>query len=179
MAEAVGELVDRVLAGEERAVASLMEQFQPPVYRLCLRLVGRREDAEDAVQESFVRAWRSLRSWDSERPFLPWLMAIAANRCRTLLARRSRSKVLYNSDAAFDVAAPAPSEHREAMELIRATLAELRPDHAAAFRMFHEQGLAYDDIANQLDRPLGTVKTWIHRARRDLALRLADHDLMG
>lgn len=179
MAEAVVELVDRVLAGEERAASQLVEQFHNPVFRLCFRLVGRREDAEDVVQESFLRAWKSLKSWDSERPFLPWIMAIAANRCRTLLARRAKAPLVYHSDAAADVAEARPLDSGETLELIRSTLSELRPDHAEAFRLFHEQELSYDEIADRMNRPLGTVKTWIHRARRDLAFRLADMELMG
>ena len=81
-------LVDRCLAGEQGAILELVEQYQGQVFGLCLRMVRHRQDAEDLTQESLVRALRSLGHWDRERPFLPWLMTIAGNRCRTLLARR-------------------------------------------------------------------------------------------
>ena len=70
--------------------AALVERFERQVFALCYRMLGQREDAEDVAQESLVRALRSLRNWDSSRDFVPWLLAIAGNRCRTLLAARAR-----------------------------------------------------------------------------------------
>src|SRR4051812_47134415 len=68
----------------------LVEQFQPQVFGLSMRMLGSRPDAEDVTQEVFLRVFRSLRRWDPEREFCPWLLAIAGNRCRTLLATRLR-----------------------------------------------------------------------------------------
>ncbi len=68
---------------EQSAVVELVETFRGQVFGLCYRMLRHRQDAEDVAQESFVRALRSLKSWDQKREFLPWLLAIAANRCRT------------------------------------------------------------------------------------------------
>ena len=68
-------------------MAALVDRFQGQVFGLCYRMLGHRQDAEDVTQESFSRALRSLKSWDNQRAFRPWLMAIAGNRCRTWLVR--------------------------------------------------------------------------------------------
>src|SRR4051812_23908198 len=77
-------LVHRCQSGEAAAIAALIERFQGQVFGLCFRMLGQRQDAEDMCQETFVRAVRSLDSFELERPFEPWLLSIAGNRCRTL-----------------------------------------------------------------------------------------------
>ena len=88
LADEIRLLVDDCRRGDQRAMAALVDRFRDRVFGLCLRMVGQRQDAEDMTQETFVRALRSLASWDSQRDFQPWLLAIAGNRCRTLLATR-------------------------------------------------------------------------------------------
>lgn len=178
LSEPVLELVDACLAGDSRAAAGLVQRFNGRVFGLCLRMVGHRQDAEDMAQETFVRALASLRRWDRTRPFEPWLLAIAANRCRTLLARRSRRPV--SSDLVEQV-----PEHRgddaaarQLAEELERALAGIRPEYREAFCLFHEQHLSYEEIADICDRPLGTVKTWIHRARKDIAAHLLERGLV-
>src|SRR5207253_3793966 len=86
-------LVTLCLRGDERAMLALVERFQGQVFGLCLRMLGQRQDAEDAAQETFVRVLKNLHRWDPERDFEPWLLAIAGNRCRTALAARHRRPV--------------------------------------------------------------------------------------
>src|SRR3954468_10312404 len=83
-------LVKRCLRGDQTAMLALVERFQGQVFGLCLRMLGQRQDAEDAAQETFVRVLRNLHRWDAERDFEPWLLAIAGNRCRTALSVRGR-----------------------------------------------------------------------------------------
>lgn len=181
--EHLGDLVTRCLAGDQAAVTELVSRFQEKVFCLCYRMVRHRQDAEDAAQESFVRALGSLRNWDSARPFLPWLLAIAGNRCRTLLARRKGRpramppELLEQGPLAVEV--PPAVESRQIEEELLLALQLLRDEHRQVFLMFHQDGLSYEEIASAMGRPLGTVKTWVHRARRQLAAQFIDRELMA
>ncbi len=177
-AEQVRELVKHCLAGDPRAATLLVERFEHQVYALCFRMLGQREDAEDVAQESLLRALRSLRTWDDQRDFTPWLLAIAGNRCRTMLAARARrprtvSEIDYTPDPT-----PAPEAARHLAEEVEQALAVVRPEYRQAFVLFHEQELSYGEIAETLGCPIGTVKTWVHRARRELIDRLRARDVL-
>jgi RNA polymerase sigma-70 factor (ECF subfamily) len=163
-------LVRRCLQGEVAAIQLLVERFQAEVYGLCVRLLNHRQDAEDVTQEVFLRVYRSLRRWDPSRPLRPWIMSITVNRCRTWLAQRARRPevVDYLQDT---VSARAADDSVELLSEIRAALRELRPEYRTVFVLFHEQGQPYEEIAAALGRPVGTIKTWLHRAR----LELLDH----
>ena len=90
MTESDSELALRSRAGDQSAMRQLVERFQGAVFGLCYRMLSHREDAEDVAQDVFVRIFRSLSSWDAARPLRPWILAIAANRCRTHLQNRKR-----------------------------------------------------------------------------------------
>jgi RNA polymerase sigma-70 factor (ECF subfamily) len=166
-------LVRLCLRNDPQAVRALVERFQGDVYGLCVRLLGHRHDAEDVTQEVFLRIFRSLRRWDAARPLRPWVLGIAVNRCRTWLGRRaSRPRpVDYLQDTtAADPrgGCPAADDAAELTRELARALAGLRPDYRTAFVLFHEQGQSYEAIAAALGRPVGTVKTWLHRARLEL-----------
>jgi RNA polymerase sigma-70 factor (ECF subfamily) len=150
---------------------ALVESFQADVFGLCVRLLRHRHDAEDVTQEVFLRVFRSLRRWDSSRPLRPWVLGIAVNRCRTWLAQRQRrpEPVDYLHDTAT---APLADDSAELVSEIAAAVASLRPDYRSVFVLFHELGQPYEDIADSLGRPVGTIKTWLHRARLEVLERL-------
>ena len=107
-----------------------------------------------------------MRRWDAERDFSPWLLAIAGNRCRSLLATRGRRPApqpLLNDD--LPDGKPDIHGERQLVEEVKRALAGLREEHRQAFLLFHEQELSYAEIAAAMDCPVGTIKTWIHRAR--------------
>ena len=162
-------LVRRCLSGCQTAMLELVRRFQGPVFGLCYRMLGRREDAEDAAQETFIRVLRSLSRWDENRDFEPWLLAIAGNRCRTALANRRRKPAPDSLDDAPPIPAdePALGESHLAEEVTR-LLEQVRPEYREAFVLFHEHEKNYGEIAEIMSVPLGTIKTWVHRARRDL-----------
>lgn len=170
-------LVRRCRQRDPGAMRDLIERHQSDVFGLCVRMLAHRHDAEDVCQEVFFRVFRSLHRWDAARPLRPWIMGIAVNRCRTWLTQRSKRPELH--DYLQDTAECRPAD--DSAELVRevaAAIDELRPIYRAAFVMFHEQGLPYDDIALAMDRPLGTIKTWLHRARIEVLQRLRERGMV-
>lgn len=164
-------LVRRCLKGQPEAMRELIERFQPDVFGLCVRLLNHRQDAEDVGQEVFLRVFRSLHCWDSSRPLKPWIFGIAVNRCRTLMSQRAKRPELVD----YLHEAPGKDIRDDGVELageIDAALAELRPDYRTVFVLFHEQNQSYEEIAASMERPVGTVKTWLHRARSEVLDRL-------
>lgn len=164
-------LVRRCLRGDAASIQALVERFQSNVLGLCIRLLHHRQDAEDVTQEVFLRVFRSLKRWDKSRPLKPWIMTIAVNRCRTWLTQRTRRPELVEYLQETAASAPADDAAELARE-IQAALAELREDYRLVFTLYHEQGLPYEDIAEAVDKPVGTVKTWLHRARLEVLERL-------
>jgi len=164
-------LVRRALRGDAQAIQSLVETFQSHVFGLCVRLLNHRQDAEDVTQEVFLRVFRSLKRWDKSRPLKPWIMGITVNRCRTWLSQRSRRPEL--ADYLQDTAPARPEDDSaELTREIQAALDELRWEYRSVFVLFHEQGQPYEEIAEALDKPVGTIKTWLHRARLEVLERL-------
>lgn len=164
-------LVGRCLRGDPEAVGSLVGRFQGDVFGLCIRLLGHRHDAEDVTQEVFLRVFRSLRRWDPSRALKPWIIGITVNRCRTWRSRRIRrpEPVDYLQDTA---AARPADDSGELVREIETAVATLRPEFREVFILFHEQGQPYEEIAQALDRPIGTIKTWLHRARLEVLQHL-------
>ena len=161
-------MVERCLAGDAVAARRFVDTFQGAIFGLCCRMVGQREDAEDLTQEVFTRAFRSLAGWDKVRPLKPWLLMIAANCCRTALGKRSQTQAaetLLNELPAR----PEPTRDHDFSDAVQRALATLREDHRMCFILFYEQELSIAEISQTVGCPEGTVKTWLHRARRDIA----------
>jgi RNA polymerase sigma-70 factor (ECF subfamily) len=171
-------LVRRCLRGEPEAIRSLVDRFQTDVFSLCVRLLSHRQDAEDVTQEVFLRIFRSLKRWDSARPLKPWIIGITVNRCRTWMSQRARRPELadYLQDT---VAAPETDDAPELLSEIHAALRQLRPEYREVFVLFHEQGQPYDVIAEAVGHPVGTVKTWLHRARMEVLERLRQRGMVS
>jgi len=161
-------LVRRCLTGDQGAMLALVDRFRGQVFGLCYRMLGQRQDAEDVAQETFVRVLKNLHRWDATRDFEPWLLAIAGNRCRTALSSRKRRPT---SEILPDNVSDGLPDHqavRNLAEEVNLALVNIREDYRQAFVLFHEQELSYGEIAEAMNVPLGTIKTWVHRARREL-----------
>jgi RNA polymerase sigma-70 factor, ECF subfamily len=178
LSDTLHELVDRCLAGEQIAMVQFVDRFQGQVFGLCYRMLGHRQDAEDMTQESFVRALRSLSHWDRTRELIPWLLAIAGNRCRSLMAVRRRRP--QSTPLAEQIADDRPSEDsaRHLGEEVQRALANVRPEYRQAFLLFHEHEMSYQEIAAAMSCPLGTIKTWVHRARREIIDQLRTREVL-
>jgi RNA polymerase sigma-70 factor (ECF subfamily) len=170
-------LVKRCLSGDPGAARELVERYQSDVLAVCRRLLGHAHDAEDVAQEVFLRVFRSLSRWDSGRPLRPWVLGIAVNRCRTWIGRRGRAAEPVDFLHEAPDRRPADDSAELARE-IRAAVDALRGEYREVFVLFHEQGRAYEEIAGAVGRPVGTVKTWLHRARLELLDRLRSRGLV-
>jgi RNA polymerase sigma factor (sigma-70 family) len=164
-------LVEALQAGDPQAPRLLIERYQGVVFGLCYRMLSHRQDAEDAAQETFLRAFRAMARFDAARPLRPWLLEIAANRCRTALGRRARRPPLSAGERVEDRVDPRPglTDPDDLAGELERGLQALRPEYRMVFVLFHEQNLSYEEIAQAVSRPIGTVKTWLHRARAQLA----------
>jgi len=156
----------------------LVAQFESDVFGLCVKLLRHRHDAEDVAQEVFFRVFRSLASWDSTRPLRPWIFTIAVNRCRTWMGKRKAMPEPADYLADFPDREP-PEPPGELTLAIREVVAALRDDFREVFVMFHETGSSYEEIAVAVGRPVGTVKTWLHRARAAVLLQLRERGLVA
>ncbi len=175
MPDELRQLINECLGGDQSAMMQLVDRFRGQVVGLCFRMLGQLQDAEDAAQETFVRLLKSLHNWDASRDFEPWLLAIAGNRCRTFLAARRRR---LPSQQLLDDSVATADTRDELSEVIHLALLTLKPEHRQAFLMFHQQELSYEQIAEGLACPVGTVKTWIHRARRDVLSYLCEREIV-
>jgi len=162
------ELAERCRAGDAIAMRQLVERLHRPVLSLCLRMMAHYQDAEDAAQESLVRMVRYLDGWDRSRAFVPWVMAIAANRCRT--ARQKRRQQATSQPLVHEVEGRVPAHSNgDIAPLVQQALQQLRDDYRVAFILFHIENLSIADVSDSLQVPTGTVKVWLHRARKELA----------
>jgi len=181
------ELVEQALAGSERAYAELLRRFERPVYTLVLRMVRDRTLAEDLSQEAFLKAFDKLPSFDPERKLSSWLFKIAHNTAIDHLRRRgvetsSLDEPLGDEPEGRareieDAAAETPEAAAERSDLSRAltrAVERLRPEYRQVVLLRYQAGLEYAEIAETTGYPLGTVKTYIHRARKELAGHLSE-----
>ena len=170
-------LAERCLSGDQTAIREFVERFQGMVFAVCLRQLGHREDAEDVAQQTLVRAIRHLAHWDSRRSLNPWVLTIAVNRCRTHLSQKNYRHQSF--DPAID--APAPDTRLGTVDLaeeLQIALDTLRDEYRTCFILFHQQELSITEVAEIMGCPEGTVKTWLHRARRDLAELLVERGVV-
>ena len=171
-------LIARAKKGEQAAFGELVERYQQRVYALCLGMCKNPEDAAEAAQDAFFSAWQGLPFFRGESSFSTWLYRLSSNACIDLLRRENRHKAaagpsLNDEALGLDLPDPAPSpveasEQRELQALIREGLQSLSPEHRSVLVLRELQQLHYEEIAEALDLDVGTVKSRISRARRQL-----------
>lgn len=189
--ELVDQDVVRLAAlGHEAAYRELIRRYERPVFSLIYRMVRDRELAEDLAQETFIKVLNAIDSYRPEYKFSSWIFKIANNAAIDQLRRRSLDTLSLDGsphaqDAeAIEATTLQVSDGRESQldevanrELggqIERAIAQLRPEYRNCILLRHVDGRPYEEIAEILDLPLGTVKTYIHRARNELRILLAD-----
>ena len=183
------DVVLRARSGQEAAYRELIRRYERPVFALLFRMVRDRELAEDLSQETFVKALNAIDSYRPEFKFSSWIFKIANNAAIDHLRRRELDTLSLDGSphaetpeamqaTALQIGArqESPLDTVEAKELggaIEAAIGSLRPEYRSCILLRHVEGRAYEEIAEILNLPLGTVKTYIHRARNELRLSLA------
>ncbi|HEX7122477.1 MAG TPA: RNA polymerase sigma factor [Gemmatimonadaceae bacterium] len=159
-------IVARVLAGDSRAYALLVARYRAQFARYAVRMLGSREDAEEALQDAFVRAYRSLAKCDEPARFGSWLFRILANRCRTAGTRRGRRERTFVRDelALMDAAEEHPAERAAWREEIQRALMRLDVDHREAFLLKHVEDLSYDEMSVLTGVGVSALKMRVKRA---------------
>jgi len=178
------DLVIRAQRGDVEAFGQLVRCHQSAVYNVAYRLTGNRQDAEDAAQEAFLKAFRAFDRFDPDRPLAPWLKRIAANLCLNWLQSSPVKTTSVVTDMQFPASEadrtmdnfaqsrPLPEQlvmRRETAEQIRTAILQLPPHYRAVIELRHFQDLSYDEMAETLERPLSSVKSDLFRARKQLA----------
>ena len=147
------------------------------MFNIAYRITGDADAANDCAQEAFIRAYRALHQYDPALPFGPWLFRITTNASLNHVqrwhARESPSEKLPETPEDIEEGPEATTLRREEVAEVVAAMAELPPAYRAALTLRHMQQLSYQEVADALGIPLGTVKTHLHRARAALKVRLA------
>ncbi len=187
------QLVKKTLRGDNQAFEELVQIYQNKVYALSYRYMGNEDDAYDMSQESFIKAYRSLKSFKGDSSFGTWIYRITTNVCLDEIRRRKRRVVPLSLDeplatldgngvekeiADTSLTADRIYEQKEFSENLQKLLDEMKPEHKSAIVLRDVMELSYEEIAVVLDCSIGTVKSRINRARTVLQKKLGDRELL-
>jgi RNA polymerase sigma-70 factor (ECF subfamily) len=173
-------LVDAARAGSGDAFGVLVDRYREPVVRLAYRLTHDADEAKDIAQDAFLRAYRRLDEFHPDRPFARWLFVIARNASLDAIRRRRRAANYPTTDDVVP-AELGPEEsavRNDEASRVHAALEALPPKYRDVLELYYLNGLRYREIAVALDIPIGTVKTYISRAKRRLREELAPPGLL-
>jgi RNA polymerase sigma-70 factor (ECF subfamily) len=184
------QVVEWARQGHEPAFRELVRRYERPVFSLIFRMVRDRALAEDLAQETFIKVLNGIRSYRPEFKFSSWIFKIANNAAIDHLRRKHIDTLSLDGSPLAETREEAdatalqvgsrgesPLDEVEARELgsaIERAIARLRPEYRACILLRHVEGYSYEEIAETLELPLGTVKTYIHRARNELRQQLED-----
>ncbi|MEZ2221196.1 sigma-70 family RNA polymerase sigma factor [Rhizobium sp. RCC_161_2] len=166
--EEIETLISRVAMRDQKAFVALYRQTSPKLYAVCLRILRNKTDAEEVLQEVYVKIWqRAERFLASEGPAMPWLTTIARN--QSIDAIRARKPVADEIDSAYDLADTEPGPEEQAIvkgegRRIDRCMEELEAGRAQAVRSAYVEGLSYQELAEQYSVPLNTMRTWLRRS---------------
>lgn len=171
-----GEIVRRVRAGDTAAFAVLVARYRDRLGRYALHMLGDREDAEEALQDAFVRSYRYLARCDDGERFGPWLFGILVNRCRTTGRRTARRhRTFVRDDVSLERAsAPEKLDRAEWDDTVRWALSRLAPVMREAFLMKHVEELEYDEMSRVTGAGVSALKMRVKRACEQLRVLLTE-----
>lgn len=170
------ELLRKCQAGDARFFEPIVRAYERPGMRVALGMMGNQDDAMDALQDAFVKTWRTLGRFDLKRPFGPWFFQILRNQCRDALRSRNVRFRLEALDEHLEMRPSDPEmrpdrirERKEARERLWKALEQLGEDHREVLVLKELEGFRYGEIAGILNIPEGTVASRLFHARRALA----------
>lgn len=167
------DLIRRAMRGANDAFGELVMRHQTNVFNVCYRILHEPGEAEDLAQETFMRAYNRLQTFDLTREFGPWIRRIAANLCLNYLESQKVDVELDEERDSNQSPSPeAATEVREKSEQIRIALSSLPARYRVIIELRHYQELSYEEIATELKIPLSDVKSYLFRARKQLAEKL-------
>ncbi|MFO7975906.1 MAG: RNA polymerase sigma factor [Candidatus Hydrogenedentota bacterium] len=172
-------LIERTKAGDIEAFSELARRHEQTVYNLALRFMRNPSLAEDMAQEAFLKAYQKLRKFRGDARFSTWLYRIVCNVCLSELQKRKRRRALSAGTEAEPSRTPdTTAAQADEAELIRRCVAQLPKRYAEAITLYYLQGCSYDEVAEIMEVPQGTIKTWMHRARKRLR-DIVQHEVKG
>ena len=167
------DLILQARRGEADAYGELVTRYQTSVFNVCYRILHEHGEAEDLAQETFIRAYERIHTFDIEREFSPWIRRVAANLCLNHIeSQKSTAELDDDRDADPAQLPEAVYEVKERSEKIRNALASLPAHYRVVVELRHFQELSYDEIAEEMNIPLSDVKSHLFRARKILAEKL-------
>ncbi|NLG50423.1 MAG: sigma-70 family RNA polymerase sigma factor [Chloroflexi bacterium] len=171
--------------GDQRAFAKLVEVYQTPVYNLAYRMLGSAEEAEDAAQETFIRAYTRFDSYDPERKFSSWILSIASHHCVDRLRRRKGNTVSLEAIQSWrwiPDKLPRPEEEtlqQEQERNIRRLLDQLPEQYRLVIILRYWYDMPYEEMAEMTETTVSAVKSRLHRARQMMAMKLNESETVG
>ena len=178
MEESEAAMIRRCQAGDKQAFGAIVKKYAGVAVGAAFLLLGNYEDALDASQDAFVRAWRRVRRFDANRAFYPWYSAILRNVCVDRQRRRARSKTVDLADHHAQTETQSDpvllAERNELRDRIWRAITELPPHHREIIVMTHFQHMSYEQMSASLGIPIGTVMSRLYYARKALRETLAD-----
>lgn len=179
-------IVARCLDGDQRAYQELLHRYRRSVYSITYRMIGHREEARDLAQEVFIRAFRSLHRYDPTRPFSSWIFKITSNLCIDYY-RKKRLQTVSIHDTyegederpRIELVDPGPGPDDQFLsgaerDRLDVLLHSLPPRYRVVVLLRHKEDMSYEEIADELEIPIGTVKARLHRAHRLLRTKLEE-----
>jgi len=184
------ELVDRAVKGDKSAFRTLFERYRMRAYRVAYRFLGRHEDALDAVQDAFIKAYKGLGRFEKRAQFRTWLMRIVTNTCLDLRRSRTRSSTVSLSTELAEITPEEGQPRRQTETVLEKlqygelrgalddALGQISEAHRTAFVLHTEEGLTYREIAEVLEIREGTVMSRLYHARKNLQKILSNAGLL-
>lgn len=172
-------IVEACLAGERKAFEVLVDRYEKKLYNAAYRVLGDAEDAKEATQSAFVKAYERLATFDTSQRFFPWMYRILVNESLNIVSRRKRFEEL---DSNVPVPGRNPEERygdQEIARLLQTAMRELKPDYRIVVALRHYQGFSYEEISDILRVPEKTVKSRLFTARQQLREILQRKGIVG
>ena len=166
------QLIDLCVSGDRDAFSFIVRRYQDMVFAMCFRAVRNVSDAEDISQEVFIRVFRNLGSFKRDAPMKPWIYRITANRIYSFFGRRKNDREI-SADSLPEMVSgnPQPDDEvffKHSVETLINEIADLPEHYRSVMTMWFVMGMSYQEIADSLGKPIGTIRAHLFRARKQL-----------